>query len=70
MLYKVIKVLITMVCFPAGRNYILKKDIPDPLSRINTQRTIPKHKVDPALDYIIKVPDSVSNKEHNSLIIF
>jgi hypothetical protein len=70
MLYKVVKVLVTIVCFPASRDYILKKGIPDPLSRINTQRTILKRKVDPAPDHIIKIPDSVGSKEHNSLIIF
>jgi hypothetical protein len=69
-LCKVVKVLITIVCFLTGRNYILKKDILDPLSYINTQRTIPKRKVDPALNYIIKIPNLVGGKEYNSLIIF
>jgi hypothetical protein len=69
-LCKVVKVLVTVVCFPAGLDCILKKGILDPLSRVNTQRTIPKRKVDPALDLIIKIPDSVGGKEHDSLIIF
>ena len=69
-LCKVVKVLVIVVCFPADRYCILKKGIPDPLSRVNTQRTIPKRKVDPALDRIIKNPDSVGGKEHDSLIIF
>jgi hypothetical protein len=67
---KVIKVPVTVVRFPAGRDYILKKGILDPLSRLKTQRTIPKRKVDPALDRIIKIPDSVGGKEHDSLITF
>ena len=70
MSYKVVKVLITIVCFPFGHNYILKKGVLNPLSYINTQRTILKRKVDPTLDHIIKIPNSVSGKEHNSLIIF
>jgi hypothetical protein len=36
MLYKVIKVLVTIVYFPAGCDYILKKGILDLLSYINT----------------------------------
>jgi len=68
--YKVIKVLVTIIYFPFSYNYTLKKDIPDFPSRINTQRAIPKRKVDPTPDYIIKIPDLISSKEHNSLIIF
>jgi hypothetical protein len=68
--YKFVQVFVTIVCFPFGRNYILKKGVPDPLSRINIQRTILKRKVNPALDRIIKIPDSVSSKKYNSLIIF
>lgn len=67
---KVIKVLVIIVRFPFGRDCILKKGVPNPLSRVNTQRTIPKRKVDFAPDRIIKIPDSVSGKEHDSLIIF
>ena len=67
---KVVKVLVTVVRFPFGRDCIFKKGVPDPLSRVNTQRTIPKGKVDPAPDRIIKIPDSVGGKEHDSLIIF
>ena len=68
--YKVVKVLVTIVRFPFGRDCILKKGIPDPPSRVNTQRTIPKRKVDPALDRIIKISNSVSGEEHDPLIIF
>jgi len=66
---KIVKVLVTVVRFPFGRDCILKKGVLDSLSYINTQRTIPKCKVDPTLDRIIKIPNSVSSKEHNSLII-
>ena len=65
-LCKVVKILVTVVCFPASRDCISKKGIPDPLSRVNTQRTIPKRQVDPALDHIIKIPESVGGKEHDS----
>ena len=43
---KVIKDLVTVVCFPFGCDCIFKKGVPDPLSDVNTQRTIPKRKVD------------------------
>ena len=33
---KVVKVLATIVCFPFGRDRILKKGVLDPLSRVNT----------------------------------
>jgi hypothetical protein len=63
------KVLIIIICFPSSYNCILEKDILKPFSCINTQRIIPKRKIDPILDHIIKIPNSVSNQEHDSLII-
>jgi hypothetical protein len=67
---KFVKVLITVVCIPLSRYCSLKKGAPDPLSRVNAQRTIWKRKVNPALDCIIKISDSVISKEYDSLIIF
>jgi len=34
--YKVVKVLVTMLCFPYGRDYIFEKGVLDPLSYINS----------------------------------
>jgi hypothetical protein len=69
-LYKVVKVLVTIVCFPSSRNYIFEKGILDPFSCVNTQGTIPKRQIDPTPDRVIKILNSVSSKEYDSLIIF
>lgn len=69
-LYKFVKVLVYKVYILADRGCLLKKRIPDPLSRVNPQRIILKRKVNLTLNRFIKIPDLVSSKEHNSLVIF